>query len=428
MSHTFAFICPVCASEDSIVASKCTCCDSEMKISAAGIHSQTGKWTLDHYLNWMKKTIKIKQKKDILKKRTQNFQLMLKDPVWRVSQKSVLRQGVAKTVFQSFAGLFKRKLFFPRALQEGVLVICAEHFYFCSNQKNFEFSLNELTCITTNGHYFEFKIKGKSYYQIHFLHESPLKYEILFQKLVVEYYRTRKKQIVEFQPNFRFGLPSVPKESVNITPKKKLFPNLIQIPLRWILLLKLNILLRLWIKVKIIDRQLLPKSYPYVMVLNHQSIFDPFIILTFLDHDVGFLTKSTSFSDILSRFFLKLGKAIPTTRFETDPSVIRHIQKYLESGIQVGIFPEGERCWDGQMQAFKYSVIRLLLKMRIPVVPVIIEGGFAFMPRWDSFPHRQNVTLHVRAPFSLIRNGNGMREIRQWLEQQFLNTLNQNTH
>ena len=425
MSHTFAFICPVCIAEDSIVASKCRQCGGEIKISTAGIQSQTGTWSLDYYLSWMKKTIKIKQKQRILKLRSQDLFLTSKDPVWRVSQKAILRQGLVKSKFRSFAGLIKRNIFLPKTRQEGVLVICAEFFYFCSSQKNFVFSLHELTCITTNGHYFEFKIKGKPYYQIHFLHESPLKYEVLFQKWVSDFYLARGKKIFEFQPNFRFSLPAVPREPQNIVPVKKLIPNLLQSLLRWGLLLKLKIVLKVWIKVTVIDSELLPKSDPYVMILNHQSIFDPFVVLAFLDSKIGFLAKSTSFSNSLSRFFLYLGRAIPTTRFETDPSVIRHIQKYLESGIPVGIFPEGERCWDGQMQAFKYSVIRLLLKTRIPVVPVIIQGGFAFMPRWGQFPNRQKLMLHVRAPFSLVPNGNGIRDIRQWLEQHFLSVLNQ---
>ena len=133
MSHPFAFICPVCDSEDSIVATKCTHCDCEINISATGIQSRKGGWTLDYYLNWMKKTISVKQNQDILKKRNRKIQSTLKDPVWRISQKAVLRQGVTAFNYRCFGGLFKRELFFPRALHEGVLVISAEYFYFCFN-------------------------------------------------------------------------------------------------------------------------------------------------------------------------------------------------------------------------------------------------------------------------------------------------------
>lgn len=425
MSHSFAFICPVCCSEDSIVASRCTQCKSDIRISAAGIQTQKGEWTFDYYLDWMKKTISVRQDEEILKERLENFQLTLNDPVWRMSQEAVLRQGLIKSNFKSFANLFQRNVLLPKDLHEGLFVICAEYLYFCSSEGNLQFSIEELSCITTNGHYFEFKVKGKPYYQIHFLYESPLKYEILLQNWLSEYYRNKKKQIIEFQPNFRFLLPAVPKDAVNTTPKKMVFPNLILATMKWILVWKIKIVMRFWIRVKIIDLPLLPKWSPYIMILNHQSTFDPFIILSSLDRRIAFLTKSTSFSNPLSRFILYLGKAIPTTRFETDPGVIRHIQKYLESGIPVGIFPEGERCWDGRMQAFKYSVIRLLLKLRIPVVPVVIGGSFEFLPRWERFPRRQDVTLHVLAPFSLINNGKNIRDVREWLEQQFSSKLHQ---
>jgi len=426
MSHSLAFLCPVCKAEDSIDASKCGECGSAINISNSEIRSRVGSWSLPAYMNWMKNSFQPEQAVHILKTRLQNLPPSVATLPLRISLIAVLRQGLIRTQYTGFANLFKRSLSFPTTLHKGVLVIYEDHFTFISPRQLFEFKMKDLTCVTTNGYYFEFKIRKEPFYQINFLYESPLKYEILFQKLLHRYYRLQNMQIFEFQPKLKLRKPSLPSESLDIIPDKSITPDYFQKLLRWILLFKLKILLRFFIKVNVVNSELLPHSFPFIMLLNHQSIFDPFIILSFLDNRIGFLTKSTSFSHGLTRWFLRLGKAIPTTRFETDPTVIRHIQKYLECGIPVGIFPEGERCWDGEMLAMKWSVVRLLYKTRVPVVPVVIENTFAFMPRWDHKPYRQKITIEVGAPFCLSHQNSDIEKIKEWLESRFQNILNRN--
>ncbi|MEJ2637026.1 MAG: lysophospholipid acyltransferase family protein [Calditrichia bacterium] len=163
----------------------------------------------------------------------------------------------------------------------------------------------------------------------------------------------------------------------------------------------------------------LPANFPFVALLNHQSVFDPFIVLAFLDQRIAFLTKSTSFAHLIVRLALWLGRGIPTTRYQTDPRVIRHMRTFLERGIPLGIFPEGERTWNGELGEFKYSVVRLLVKFRIPVVPIIIFNSFSLMPRWAGFPRRQQIELTVAAPFCLVPKIFPCSELKLFLESRF---------
>ena len=426
MSHTLAFLCPVCKTEDTIDASHCRECGSTIKISPSGIHSSSGDWSLPDYLDWMRETLLPEQADQILQKRCQDLSLQTENTPLRISLMAELRQGKVSAVYTGFGNLFRRRLWFPKSLQKGVLIIYADHFTFMTPRQTLEFKLADLTCVTTNSHYFEFKIRKTPFYQIHFHYESPLKYEILFQKLLGRYHQHQKKQIYEFQPKVRLSLPSWPAESQVGTLQKSVNPSFLQAVLRWILLFKLRLLLRLFIRVKVVHPELIPKSFPFIMLLNHQSIFDPFIILAFLDHRIGFLTKSTSFSNGVTRWLLRLGKAIPTTRYETDPTVIRHIRKYLECGLPVGIFPEGERSWDGGLLPMKWGVVRLLVHTRIPVLPVVIENSFGFMPRWDHKPHRQEIQIQVGAPFCLTQHYSDIQQTKSWLESNFLNIFRRN--
>jgi 1-acyl-sn-glycerol-3-phosphate acyltransferase len=311
----------------------------------------------------------------------------------------------------------------PKVIAHGHLVLTGSNFYFVSKVRTYIFDVLDLTCITTNGHYFEFKIRKEPFYQIHFHEESPLKYEIIFQKLLSNGYSKTGHEIIEFQPSLKFYAPSMSGIHLSVKNSQKVPFSLLQVLIEIVLILKLRILFPFFMKVKIKGKENLSKKFPFIIISNHQSILDPFIILTYLDNEIGFLTKSTSFCSFIERIFLKVGRGIPTTRYQTDPAVVRHLLKYLNHNIPVGIFPEGERCWDGQMQPFKFSVIRLLHQLRVPIIPVIIENAFQLMPRWAKFPRRQEVKLTVCPAFSIIPGNHSIEAVKEWLEDIFFGVL-----
>src|SRR5207237_3696870 len=58
----------------------------------------------------------------------------------------------------------------------------------------------------------------------------------------------------------------------------------------------------------------------------------------------------------------------------------------LEAGHAVVVFPEGERTWDGRMQAFRPGIHLLIKRVAMPIVPVGIAGAYAAWPRQRAFP------------------------------------------
>jgi 1-acyl-sn-glycerol-3-phosphate acyltransferase len=50
--------------------------------------------------------------------------------------------------------------------------------------------------------------------------------------------------------------------------------------------------------------------------------------------------------------------------------------------VGVGVFPEGERSWDGRLQPLRRGTIRLLLKAGVPVIPCGMVGTYEVFPRW----------------------------------------------
>jgi 1-acyl-sn-glycerol-3-phosphate acyltransferase len=132
----------------------------------------------------------------------------------------------------------------------------------------------------------------------------------------------------------------------------------------------------------------LPPTGPFVLVANHQSILDPIFIQSNCPRPVHTLTKSTQFSRFPFRWLLPRILALPARRYRVDAQVVRMILRRLAQGEVVGIYPEGERTWDGALQPLRRGTVRVLLRAGVPVVPCGISGAFDVWPRWVGGPRR----------------------------------------
>lgn len=417
MAHLFLFLCPVCGAEDSISGDRCRGCGARIERNASGFVINGKTHTPAGLLDWMRRNLAIDPPEASLKNGWPQVTVDVPGEIRRVSRKAVLRQGIKKIPFRGYRNLLRREIELPLPIDEGYLVITREAVYFAGNRARYEFKLTDITCVTTNSHYFEFKLKKKPFYQIEFLSESPLKYEILFQKLLNEFYDHQNQTVIEYQPHIRFKEPACPSRSVP--------PNGLA-GIRQPLAEKLFVagilqILRLLFPVRL--RYLpgavpgLPREYPVILLSNHQSVIDPFLILAFLNPGIAFFTKSTSFAGKIERFFLTVGRGIPTTRYQADPQVYADARRFLERGIPLGIFPEGERSWDGRQQPFKIGVVRLLCHLKVPIFPVGFLDAYRLWPRWQKWPARQPVELAVGSPFCLNISSFSVRELKLFLEE-----------
>jgi len=348
--------------------------------------------------------------------------------IQRISQKALLRQGIPDLNFHGYHGLFQRIIEKPQQICGGYLVIYEEYAEFRSESLTFKWPANEFSCVTTNGHYFEFKIEHQPFFQIHFLNESPLKYEIIFRKWISQFYqKAGKDYIIEFQPRLIFAPPRQSQQkldfSVNHNSEKGyIFEKVVMVTVKILVRTFLSFLIR----VKVLSKENWNIVKSGFTILNHQSGLDPFIVGAFLDRKIAFLTKNTAFNSWLPRLFLRWNMGVPTTRYQTDPPVIYLIRRLLKRGIKIGIFPEGERTWGGRMHPFKASVVKLLMASREAITPIILKNAFDFWPRWAKLPRRAELQILVGAPFCLIPEIYPVAEQQKFLEEYFRTYLNEN--
>jgi len=360
MSHPFFFLCPNCLAEEFISKSGCAACNAAVKIEEDSITWNGNRLNIAQYYQFLLQKLPLTRATSnpvemVSKRNSPEYSGLM-----RISKNALLRQGSGLIRFKGYHRLFRRKIEKPARLGTGRLLILKDQVVFETPFKKYSWPPESFTCVTTNGHYFEFKVKHQSFFQIHFLEECALKYEIIIRKWLDAYYQPER--IVEYQPRLRLTVPQKSKSAWHIpNVEKSEKPIFGEKPIMGGISKMLKWLLRLLISVEIHGKENWQREGRSIVLLNHQSVLDPFIFGAFLDYRVAFLTKSTSFTHWLPGVFLRWAMGLPTTRYQTDPQIIPMMKTFLSRGIKVGIFPEGERCWDGEMQSFKLSLVKILM-------------------------------------------------------------------
>jgi len=151
-------------------------------------------------------------------------------------------------------------------------------------------------------------------------------------------------------------------------------------------------------RLEVVGKENVPRTGPFILVANHQSILDPIFVQVVCPRPLHTLTKSTQFGGAFMGWVLPRLNAIPLRRYRIDPQAVRVVLRRLSQGEGVGIYPEGERSWDAALQPFRKGTIRVLLKAGVPVIPCGVAGSYDVWPRWSKTVRRRLVRVRFGSP------------------------------
>jgi len=137
--------------------------------------------------------------------------------------------------------------------------------------------------------------------------------------------------------------------------------------------LPLRCLFTLTMRVEAEGVEHLPRSGGAVLVSNHLTDFDPFLLGTLFLRQLHFMTKEELFRGPLG-WWLRSGGGFPVRRGEVDRAALRVAEDMLRAGKVVMIFPEGHRSQGTEMQAARSGAVLLASRVGCPIVPVAIAG------------------------------------------------------
>jgi len=122
---------------------------------------------------------------------------------------------------------------------------------------------------------------------------------------------------------------------------------------------------------------------PFVVVANHASILDPFILSGFLSEPVYWITSDGNMRTRLMKALLRLVGSIPKSKLIPDIETVGWtVEVIRKRGGVVGIFPEGQATWDGTTLPLIPSTAKLLKLLKVPVLGAVIKGAYLSLPRW----------------------------------------------
>ncbi|MBL9148719.1 MAG: 1-acyl-sn-glycerol-3-phosphate acyltransferase [Phycisphaerae bacterium] len=160
-----------------------------------------------------------------------------------------------------------------------------------------------------------------------------------------------------------------------------------------------------WHRMEIVGREHLPTEPPFILVANHASHLDVFMLGAYVSwrhRDRVFpLAAGDVFFEDPSRAVFAMGllNALPIWRKRRTPEALKLLRERLvvERCAYI-LFPEGARSRDGGLLPFKSGVGMLVAGTDIPVVPCYLEGAFRAMPPGAKIPRPFKLRVHVAAP------------------------------
>ncbi len=120
----------------------------------------------------------------------------------------------------------------------------------------------------------------------------------------------------------------------------------------------------------------------YIFAPKHQSFWDTFGLLPWLDDPVYILKRELMWIPLFGWYIAKQ-RMIPVNRGAKGKvmlNVMKRAKQEVESGRQLIIYPEGTRRSPGAEPEYKYGIARMYRDLGVPVVPVAMHPGL-FWPR-----------------------------------------------
>jgi 1-acyl-sn-glycerol-3-phosphate acyltransferase len=123
---------------------------------------------------------------------------------------------------------------------------------------------------------------------------------------------------------------------------------------------------------------------PAVFMPNHQSHFDVFAILGYLNVQFRWTVKKELFEIPLLGLAMRRAGYILIDRLNHEKAMesMNLAKDKIRSGTSIVIFPEGTRSADGNLQfPFKKGGFHLAIKAGVPVIPVTVNGSRDILPK-----------------------------------------------
>lgn len=150
------------------------------------------------------------------------------------------------------------------------------------------------------------------------------------------------------------------------------------------------------VKLKGLDN--IDTNQSYIIVCNHQSIYDMLAVYGYLPVEFKWVMKK----ELLKMPFVgasckAMGHVfVDRSNSEQAKASLIKAKDKISDGVSAFFFPEGTRSPDGELLNFKKGAFRMAQTLELPIVPVSIKGANKIMAAKSLiiYPNTMTMTIH----------------------------------
>jgi 1-acyl-sn-glycerol-3-phosphate acyltransferase len=137
------------------------------------------------------------------------------------------------------------------------------------------------------------------------------------------------------------------------------------------------------VKVESIGLDRLDRARNYIFMSNHVSNLDPPITIPLIPRRTSVMVKRELFKFPILGRAMRMGSLVPVDRGNRDAGIesVRVAKQVVQQGLNMTIYVEGHRSFDGKLLPFKKGPFYLAMECGVPIIPVTITGTQYVMPK-----------------------------------------------
>lgn len=135
------------------------------------------------------------------------------------------------------------------------------------------------------------------------------------------------------------------------------------------------------------------RGKPILLISNHLSFFDPYLMAGLPLSDLVFTSRSWPFKMPWYAPFMRIAGYINMEKLGWD-ECLEESRRFFSRNAAVLFFPEGHRSRDGELQRFYSGAFKIAKETDVPIVPLCITGSRQMLAPGRAYflPARMSIT------------------------------------
>lgn len=185
--------------------------------------------------------------------------------------------------------------------------------------------------------------------------------------------------------------------------------------------------IRPFVRLEVVNTGMTRKHAPAIMVVNHQSWLDLYLMAAQQARDICILVRAWPFKRLF--FFgpiMRMAAYVETEGAELD-GILDKCRREMDAGAVILCYPEGTRSRDGALGRFHSGVFKLAVELDRPIVPVIVRHSGRIIAKGSFLFHPGCIKICIETPIDpggfageTIPHG----ALRRFVRRRFQNALN----